>query len=547
MMRTYRTPLSFLLFAGLLLFCAAASAQPGLPGSTPAPAQPEPPRDSLGRATPRGTVLGFLVAARTGDNETAARYLNTRASGQAASTLAHELFVVLDRRLPARLTQLSDRPEGSLAFPTRPDQDLVGTVTGDNGNVDIVVERVDRGNGISLWLFSGKTLAAIPGLYKELNAVAVETLIPDFLRETTIAGVPLFEWLAVLAGMPALYLLTALINQLINLIARHILPRFGKRSDLARHEFLPRPVRLLLIALVIRWGLSKIALPLLARYFWSNTAALIEITAYVWILILLNGVAEGFLNRRMVRLNRSGANSILRLGRRTVDSLIVFAGILVGFHHLGVNVTAALAGLGVGGIAVALAAQKTLENVIGGISVVFDQTVRAGDQVKVGDQVGTVEHIGLRSTRIRTSDRTLVSIPNGQLSNVSLENISSRDKFWFHHILSLRYDTSASAMHAIVDGVNQLLAQHSSVESASARVRFLGFGASSLNVELYAYVIATDWSDFLNMQQALLLDSMDIAHAAGTHLAYPSQTLYLDRSNALSVADGEVRTSAAKS
>jgi MscS family membrane protein len=243
-----------------------------------------------------------------------------------------------------------------------------------------------------------------------------------------------------------------------------------------------------------------------------------------------------------VRRNRSGGTSILRLARRAVDGLILFAGILVGFHHFGVNLTAALAGLGVGGIAIALAAQKTLENVIGGISVVFDQTIRAGDQVRVGDHVGFVEHIGLRSTSIRTLDRTLVSIPNGQLSNVSLENISSRDKFWFHHILSLPYDTSASAMRAILDGVNRLLAQNPSVESSSVRVRFLGFGTSTLNVELFAYVIAADQGNFLKTQQALLLDSMEIVHAAGTRLAYPSQTLYLDRSNGLSVADGKAHS-----
>jgi len=473
----------------------------------------------------------------------AARYLNTRASGEAASTLAHELFVVLDRRLPAGLVQLSDEPDGSLPFPTRPDQDLVGTVTSDSGNVDIIVERVSRPNAISVWLFSGRTLDAIPGLYKELNSLAVETLMPDFLRETTIAGIALIEWLAVLVGIPALYLLTVLLNQSIGLLARFVLRRLGRRTELAEVRFLPLPIRLLLIALIIRVALAKVSLPLLAREFWSNAAAVIEITACVWILILLNGVAASLLGRRMLRLNRNGVNSILTLGRRTVDTLIVFAGFLVGFHHLGVNLTAALAGLGVGGIAVALAAQKTLENVIGGISVVFDQTVRAGDQVKVGEQVGIVEHIGLRSTRIRTYDRTIVSIPNGQLSNVSLENISSRDKFWFHHILSLRYDTSASEMNAILDGFTELLTHHSSVESSSVRVRFLGFGASSLNVELYAYVIAADCSHFLETQQALLLDCMEIVRTAGSRLAYPSQTLYLDRSDAPRDADGGTQAS----
>jgi MscS family membrane protein len=529
-----------LLCAALLLFYLPGAAQPKLHLSTPAPApaaaSAEAPKDPLGRTTPRGTVLGFLLAARKGDNETAAEYLDTRAHGSDSSDLAHELFVVLDRQLPARLTQLSDKPEGSLAFLTRPEEDLVGTITGDNGKVDIIVQRVDQEKGLSLWLFSAKTLAVIPGLYGELNALEVESVIPPFLRDTTIAGVALFEWLALLVGVPVLYLFASLLNRLITALGRRILRRLSK-ADFSHFEVLPTPVRLLLIALIIRWGLSKVSLPLLAREFWQNATTVILISACVWILIRLSGVGERLIQRRMVRLNRAGATAVLTLGRAAVNSLILIAGTLAIFHYFRVNLTAALAGLGVGGIAIALAAQKTLENVIGGISVIFDQVVHVGDQVRVGEHLGFVEHIGLRSTRIRKFERTLVSIPNGQLSNVSLENVSSRDRYWFHHILSLRYDTSAEAMRAILDGVDRLLVGDSRVEPATVRVRFLGFGESSLHVELFAYVIAPDISRFLTIQQTLLLESMEIVHAAGTRLAYPSQTLYLDRSAALNAAD----------
>ena len=98
------------------------------------------------------------------------------------------------------------------------------------------------------------------------------------------------------------------------------------------------------------------------------------------------------------------------------------------------------------GIAIALAAQKTLENVVGGVSLIFDRALHVGDFLKLGDTLGTVQDIGLRSTRIRTLDRTMVSVPNGQIANVSLENLSLRDKFWFHHILGLRYGTTSSQM-----------------------------------------------------------------------------------------------------
>jgi MscS family membrane protein len=219
---------------------------------------------------------------------------------------------------------------------------------------------------------------------------------------------------------------------------------------MANRDFLPKPVLLLLLAFVIHWITSKVGLPLLARQFWSGTATVITIAASVWLLILFASWAEEYTGRRLRSRNHSGAISMLLLARWVFDLLVVFAGVLVTLHYFQVNATAALAGLGVGGIAVALAAQKTLENVIGGVSLIFDKAVCVGDVFKVGDTQGTVEDIGLRSTRIRTLDRTVVSVPNAQIANMSLEDISSRDKFWFHPILALRYGTTSPQMSTVL-------------------------------------------------------------------------------------------------
>ena len=516
-----------LLSASLLLFCSTASAQPGVPGSSPISAQPEAPHDVLGRNTPRGTVLGFLIAAREGHNESAAQYLNTHQRGKAAALLAHQLFIVLNRRLPAGLAELSDRPEGSSTFQTQPDRNVIGTISSDGGNVDIIVERVSRGKDGLLWLFSGDTLSAVPRLFEESDAIPIEDVLPKFLVDTRIARTPLYQWLALFVGMPLLYLFTALLNRLLSPLVGQVWRRVSRREALPNPKVLPVPVRLLFMALMIRWALSTVTLPLLAREFWTATAGVITIVACVWMLILLNGVGARLLHRRLERL----PISILRLGQRAIDAVLLFVGLLAGFRYFGVNLTAALAGLGVGGIAIALAAQKTLENVIGGISVVFDRPARVGELVEVGDNRGFVEHVGLRSTRIRTLDRTVVSIPNGQLANVSLENISIRDKFWFHHTLRLRHETSVSTMREILYRVKNLLAQCPRVESGSVRVRFLGFGTWSLNVEIFVYVLDSDWNSFLETQENLLLDVMEIVQAAGTGLAYPSQTLYLARFN----------------
>ena len=173
-------------------------------------------------------------------------------------------------------------------------------------------------------------------------------------------------------------------------------------------------------------------------------------------------------------------------------------------QRAGVNLTAMLAGLGLGGVALALAGQKTLENLFGGISVIIRDIAHPGDFCVIAGQTGYVEDVGLGSTRLRTLDRTVVSIPNALLSQQNLENISRRDKFWFHQIFGLRFDTSAAQMNAILTGAEGILRDDSRVEEPGSRVRFIGFGQSSLTLEIFAYISAGDYLSFLRIQQELL-------------------------------------------
>jgi MscS family membrane protein len=274
-------------------------------------------------------------------------------------------------------------------------------------------------------------------------------------------------------------------------------------------------------------ALSTLSLSLLVRQFWSNVASLLTIAAVVWLLILIGGEVEQYVLGRLARAQEAAATSLLRLLRRAVDVLVIFGGLLATLRYFGVDATPALAGLGVGGIAVALAAQKTLENVIAGASLIFDQAVRVGDFLKMGDISGTVDHIGLRSTRIRTLDRTIVSVPNSQIANASIETISARDKFWFHPIVALRYETTPDQLQSVLDGIRRVLREHPSVDTDSVRVRLLRLGALSLDVEVFAYLYARDWSHFLEMQERLLFDVTEIVSRAGTAVALPSQMMYV--------------------
>ena len=508
-----------------MLSCPIVGAQAVPEKSPSSDAAPEAPKDTLGRGTPRGTVLGLLKAFRNRNTGLAALYLNTPLRGADAEALASQLAAVIDRRLPARLNEISDNPEGSRQDPLNLDEDLIGVIQTANGNLDILVERVDRGKAGKVWLFSGKTLASIPDAFQELSESALERFLPDFMVRTRVADIPIFEWVALFVGMPFLYLLTGLLNRILSLAVGIVLRRLRRNPALTNPRILRPPFRLLLLALTIRWLVSKVPLPLFARQFWSTTALMIVVVACMWLLMLLNESGERFLVKR--RRSMSGVASALRLVRRLIDGLIIFAGLLFTLHHFGINPTATLAGLGVGGIAVALAAQKTLENVIAGVSLIADQAVRVGDVLNLGDIQGTVEAVGLRSTRIRTVGRTLVSLPNGQIANMRLETLSVRDRFLFQPVVGLHYETTAVQLRSFIAGVRTLLSGHDNVDLASVRVRFVRFGASSLDVEIFAYVFASDWNNFLEIQEELLYGIMDIVQKAGAAIALPSQTLYL--------------------
>lgn len=485
------------------------------------------PADALGRTTPRGALTAFLSAARKGDNALARHYLNTRTTEDAAEDLAHELFIVLDTGLSARLGHVSDQRDGSRANPLQPDLEHVGTIAGTSGSLEIVLERVRRSDTGPIWLFSAKTLAGVPAAYADITG-GRHGAIPAALVEQRIAGVRLLDWLIVLVGLPAFYLLTVVLNRLLAPLVAFVGRRFFGRPRISRHA-LPLPVRLLMLAIVGRWLLARLPVSLLLRQYLSFATALIWVVALAWLWILLNGVIERSAARRIPAANYAAAVSLLRVMRRLGDILVVLIAALVLLRYVGVDPTPLLAGLGVGGLAVALAAQKTLENVIAGASLIFDQAVRIGDYLKMGELEGTVEHIGLRSTRLRTPSRTIVSVPNGQIANMTLETLSARDKFWFHPVVGLRYETTPEQMTVILDEIRARLTQHQSIDAASVRVRLLKLGAFSLDVEVFAYVRAADWPEFLAVQEELLFAIRDIVRAAGTSMAFPSQTMYVER------------------
>ena len=232
---------------------------------------------------------------------------------------------------------------------------------------------------------------------------------------------------------------------------------------------------------------------------------------------------------------------MLRLGRQVADVLVVALGVLVALSYFGADPTAALAGLGIGGIAVALAAQKTLENVIGGFSLVFDKALRVGDVLKLGEIVGAVDQIGLRSTRIRTMDRTVVSVP-GQISTLNIETLSDRDKFWFRHVVGLRYETTPAQIRASSKkcAICSRAVELTSIRSASGSF----VSAFSLDIELFACLLRARLEPVPRNPGVAAPASHGNRRTRGSQIAFPSQTLHLadDRARQLAPGDADLST-----
>ena len=509
----------------ILFLVAAPSGVSAQGGAAPPAERPAGRGDALGRGTPRGTLRGFMTAARQGQFDTASEFLQTPTRGDAAD-IARHLYLVLDARLPAQqVTHVSDDPAGSQRNPLKPEQDVIGTIQTENGPLEIVVERVDLA-GNRVWLFSRTTLKAIPAVSNEVDLVSIDHYLPSILR-TRIFEIRLFEWLTLFIAIPLLYRGLGLIG--LALAPLQALWRRRREQPPRPPQQTPGAIRLFALAISIRIVLSMLELPLLERLFWLMTARMLSTAAFVWAGLILTAYAERAWIRRASVAHAAEIAATLRLGRRTVDGLVLVTGALIVLAFFGIDPTAALAGLGIGGIAIALAAQKTLENVIGGVSIIFDGAVRVGDFVTIGTSSGTVDSIGLRSTRIRTMDRTMLTLPNGMVASANIETTSTRDKFWFHHYLPLRFETTAAQLRIIIGDIRDRLRDDQHVDAGSIRVRVVRFGSSSIDVELFAYVFAPAWEQFLEVQEDLLLDVLEIVDERDAVIALPAQAVQITR------------------
>jgi MscS family membrane protein len=515
------------LLALIFAVCLPLAAQNALALQTPpAAGSPAKPTDPLNRQTPNGTVLGFLQAAQSGNYDIAAQYLQLSPARRQTegAAMAEKLKTVLDVTFSGNL-RASREPEGTPQEGVPGDRQKLGTMSSGDVEAELQLVRVNDPNYGKIWLISSDTLTKIPELYDQVKARRVETRLPLWAVKHQFAGMPLWQWFALLLLIPAAAAAAWIVLFLVQVPMRWWARRHGHSEVELRS--VSGPAWLLVGTLIHRILAAYIGMPLLQRHYYAQVTAVAVIIGTNWILWR---VVRWFLRRvrnRALARGHGGTGSLMLLGERLIKAAIFVMAVFFVLSVLGFNLTTALAGVGIGTLAIGFGAQQTIANLFGGVSVLGDEVIRVGDVCKFGDRTGTVEDIGLRSTRVRTEERTLLSIPNGTVATINVENLSRRDKILFKTVLALHTDSTPEHVRAVIAEIIRVLKDNRKIESSSMRVRLMELTASAINIELACYVLTQDFDEFAAVREDVLLRIMDFVENSGASLASSSQRLYL--------------------
>lgn len=346
--------------------------------------------------------------------------------------------------------------------------------------------------------------------------------------------VPLWAWIALpVLFITSISLMGPLVRTVLGVIDR-VAQKAGRGSVFKRYiASLRLPLTLFATTLVFDVVNNALPYPKELAETINKCEMLLYVLAAVMVVTRYSHYFFDKLKQKFLRSGNTAAAATIPLFRKIGKTVAWVLAILFLLQNFGFDIAAIMAALGVGGIAVALASQKSVENLFGGVVLALDQPIRVGDFGKFGDYKGTVEDIGLRSVRIRTLSRTIVSIPNASFADMSIETYTVRDMMWFNHIVGLRYETTADQIRYIVVEMRKMLLAHPKVSPDPSRVRFMAYNNYSQDIELFAYVLTDDYNIFMEIQEDLLLRIRDIVEASGSDFAFPSTTIYFERGSGL--------------
>ena len=500
--------------------------------STPTPATQTPatPTDPLGRSNPRSMVREFIRALDRNDFVSAARYMQlSRDQQPQAETIARDMHELMNCCFDQPLASISEADNGALDDGLPLDQERIGPLKVGGHQADIILVHVNRPDG-SIWLISSMTLEEVPALHQFITESRVERFMPRWLQEHTVFGLSLAHWIVWIASLLIPLVCFFFLSKGVIFILSKTPPSNEKRTFLVGlAKKLKWPVVWILTVIAHLAWLPRLGFPLRFRIVNSHIGVIFLI---VLVTLVLRRSATSLFDRtrlRLLRSDRTHPASMLLLGERLLKVLLTIAAIFVALTVAGVDTKTALTGLGIGGIAVAFGAQKTIENLLGGILLISDKAIAVGDFCSISGRLGTIEDITLRSVRMRTIEQTLLLIPAGSLSQENIESFSSRTKMPMTVTIRLQYSASQSQISAIRDEIYKLITEDVRMEASSARVNLADFGQWAIELQIWAYVLTADIQKFNEIRQDILQRIAHIVEAAGCRFALPSQTIYEGR------------------
>jgi MscS family membrane protein len=482
-------------------------------------------------ATPRDAAQTFVALCAGGKLADAAHLLDLSALPAAEQAprgerLARRLGLVLGRIHPGSYARMSNDALGAPERDVPHDEEVVAQAALEETRLQLRLARYPLLGRAPAWLWSAATVADIDALYSRYGYGWAGDHLPPAFTSLELAGIQLWQWLGLAIGI----VLALVLGWLASLLVRRLLARIsrltGRRRDDTLVKRLGAPIALALATLFFVLELPLLVLAPEKHDRITTGCKLAALLALGWSLVrIVDVIGENAFGYYKERKDEMGM-AMVPVARKILKPIIVVIVFIVALQNVGMNVGGLLAGLGIAGLAISLAGKNTIENLFGSLIIAFDRPFRVGDVIKVGDFTGTVEDLGLRSTRIRTIERTVVTIPNAQLADSKVENLARRDRLRFYAKLELRHETSADQLQLVVDEVKRYLLAHQRVWQEGFSVRLIGFGDSGVELEIHCYVTTADWGEFTGIREAMLLDLTAILERAGSERAYTSRTIY---------------------
>ncbi len=475
--------------------------------------------------TPQQALIALYSAFRVGDPEAAALYLDLRYVPEILEdvppvNIARGLLFVFSQQNVLDLSRISGEPEGSLDDGLPEDLEQFGAVTLSEEVIPVYLQRIEEADGSLVWRVSNATVVRIPDMWDELGYSSFNVWLSQVLPEFYILGMGNFQVAILLLTGIGGWFFTGWISFLIAKLGG----RFTSPWRHALSRFLRVPLRLILYVLLIRIVIANLGLSVIAKAYLQSSPL-----EYLVAVILAFGLLNLYRDFKIRQLELQGDIEYVALIKPVVVILrivIATTAALMWADQAGFNVSTLIAGLGVGSLAVALAAQKTLENVIGAITLYTARPIRPGDWCRFGQIQGTVEEIGLRSVTLRTQNRTLVTVPNSMFSSADIENFSVRDRIRFYKLLQLQMSTP-DQLRAILGESRALFAAHPMVKQDTASIRLADIEAATAVVRLDAGILTRDYQEYLAVAEDLNLRIIEIVHQNGAIFSGPGQVLQI--------------------